>query len=144
MKVTSVSASGYGYIRRAWTSAAAIHSSEATSVGSEFLSLWLFDAVGGGDFGGVGSQGGVGWCRGDGHAGGGAGQSQKGDRLHAQQAGERHGTVRGAHDMSRGQGAHGGQGGRGGGSWGGWLGEGHVEVDRSGQGGCLGCGFGCL
>lgn len=79
-----------------------------------------------------------------GHTGGRAGQSQKGDGLHAQQARERHGAVRGAHDMSRGQGAHGGQGGRGGGSWGGWLGEGHVEVDRSAQGGCLGCGFGCL
>lgn len=82
--------------------------------------------------------------RGHCHTGGGAGQSQKGDRLHAQQAGERHRTVRGAHDMGRGQGAHGGQGGRGGGSWGGWLGEGHVEVDRSRQGGCLGRGFGCL
>ena len=81
---------------------------------------------------------------GDGHGGAGAGQSQKGDGLHPQQAGEGHGAVWVAQHVSRGQGAHGGQGGCGGGSWGGRLGEGHVEVDRSCHGGCLGRGFGCL
>lgn len=73
----------------------------------------------------------MGGRRGDGHGRGGAGQSQKGDGLHPQQAGQRHGAVRGAQHVSRGQGAHGGQGGRRGGGRGRWLGEGHVEVDRS-------------
>lgn len=86
----------------------------------------------------------MGGRRSDGHGGGGAGQSQKGDGLHPQQAREGHGAVGGAQHMSWGQGAHSGQSGCGGGSWGGWLGEGHVEVDRSCHGSCLGCGFGCF
>lgn len=157
VQVKSVSAGGYGYIRRfcrdeKQTTAAALRPALQTrrpggyvaSVGSKFLSLWLLNAVSRGDLGGVGGQSGVGGRGGDGHAGGGAGQSQKGDGLHPQQAGQRHGTVRVAQHVSWGQRAHGGQGGCGGGGRGGWLGEGHVEVDGSGHASRLGRGFGCL
>lgn len=116
----------------------------AISVGGKLLSVWLFDAVGRGDLGGVGSQCGVRGSHGDGHTGGGAGESQEGDRLHPQQAREGHGAVVGAQNMRRSEGAHGGHGGSRRGGWGGLLGEGHVEVDWSSHGGGLGCGFGCL
>ncbi|KAG7228187.1 hypothetical protein INR49_013350 [Caranx melampygus] len=56
-----------------------------------------------------GGQSGVGGCCGDSHGGGWAGQSQKGDGLHPQQAGEGHGAVWSAQHMSWGQRAHSGQ-----------------------------------
>ena len=156
VQVKRNSGRGYGYIRRVEENKIAVlhvalqasGEAEATqtlaSVGSKLLSLWLLDAVGWGDFGGVCRQRGVGRGSGDCYSRGRAGQSQEGDRLHPQQAREGQCAVGCAQDLGGGQGAHGCQGGGWGGGGRDWLAEGHVEVNRGSHRGRLGCGLGRL